>query len=102
MRFSKDSPVYKFRIPIRILASALDDMADFPFKDPDKVRCEKPALFLRGTKSYYITDEVIPLIGRFFPRFVLKDIEAGHWLISENPDAFRTGQITAIIEVDVC
>ncbi|KAH0563108.1 hypothetical protein GP486_002326 [Trichoglossum hirsutum] len=87
----KESPVYRFRIPLRILASALENMADFPFKDPDTARYEKPALFLRGTRSRYVSDEVIPLIGRFFPRFTLKDIEAGHWLISENPDAFRTG-----------
>ncbi|KAI9859382.1 MAG: hypothetical protein M1813_006719 [Trichoglossum hirsutum] len=93
VRSPNDSPIYKFRIPIKILASALDDVADFPFKDPDTVRCERPALFLRGTKSHYISDEMIPLIGRFFPRFTLRDVEAGHWLISENPDAFRTAVV---------
>ncbi|KAH0538624.1 hypothetical protein FGG08_004825 [Glutinoglossum americanum] len=61
VRPSGGSQAYKFRIPIKILASALDDMADFPLKDPDKAR------------------------------FALEDIEAGHWLISENPEAFRTG-----------
>jgi len=64
-------------------------LGDFPYKEPDKVRFEKPALFIRGTKSKYVSDDVIPLIGRFFPRFELVDIEAGHWVISENPEAFR-------------
>ena len=68
----------KFRIPINILQSALDRIGSFPFH-PDKVRCTKPALFVRGTKSHYVPDEVIPIIGRFFPMFTLKDVDAGHW-----------------------
>lgn len=72
------TPVLKLRIPVKILASALDKVAGFPFH-PDKVRFEKPALFIRGTKSHYVPDEVIPLIGRFFPYFCLKDVDAGHW-----------------------
>ena len=75
---SATTPSLKFRIPVKILARALDDMAGFPFH-PDQVRFEKPALFIRGTKSHYVPDEVMPLIGRFFPYFQLKDIEAGHW-----------------------
>jgi pimeloyl-ACP methyl ester carboxylesterase len=68
-------------------------MADFPFTDPDKTRFNKPALFVRGTKSHYVTDETIPIIGRFFPRFELVDVEAGHWVISENPEGFRRGEL---------
>ncbi len=82
----------KFRIPIQTLAASLDNMADFPFKDPDAARYEKPTLFLRGTRSHYVADDVIPLIGRLFPRFELKDIDSGHWVISENPEAFRKGE----------
>jgi len=32
---------------------------------------------------------VIPIIGQFFPKFELADVEAGHWVISENPEGFR-------------
>jgi hypothetical protein len=39
-----------------------------------------------------VPDEVIPLIGEFFPKFELVDVDAGHWLISENPEAFREGE----------
>ncbi|KAF8427328.1 prolyl oligopeptidase-like protein [Tirmania nivea] len=85
---SASAPSLKFRIPVKILARALDDMAGFPFH-PDKTRFEKPALFIRGTKSHYVPDEVIPLIGKFFPYFRLRDVEAGHWVISENPGKFR-------------
>lgn len=75
---SATTPPLKFRIPIKILARALDDTAGFPFH-PDKARFEKPALFIRGTKSHYVPDDVIPLIGRFFPYFRLRDVDAGHW-----------------------
>jgi pimeloyl-ACP methyl ester carboxylesterase len=86
------SEPFKFRIPVRTLAHALDDMADFPFKDPDTHRFNKRALIIRGTKSHYVPDETIPIIGRFFPRFELVDIEAGHWVITEKPEAFRKGE----------
>ncbi|KAJ4424621.1 hypothetical protein N0V82_000753 [Gnomoniopsis sp. IMI 355080] len=79
----------KFRVPIDILGKALNHMGDFPFKDPRQVRFEKPALFVRGTKSKYVPDEVLPVVGEFFPRFEVVDIDAGHWVISESPEAFR-------------
>lgn len=82
-------------MPLNILSRALDHMGDFPFKDPAEVRFAKPTLFVRGTQSTYVPDEVIPLIGQFFPRFELVDVEAGHWVISENPEAFRQGGRTS-------
>ncbi|KAL2262807.1 hypothetical protein VTK26DRAFT_9446 [Humicola hyalothermophila] len=84
-----DGKTQKFRIPLSILAKSLDHMGDFPFKDPTETRFVKPTLFVRGTLSKYVPDEVIPVIGQFFPRFELVDIEAGHWVISERPEEFR-------------
>lgn len=84
--------VQKFRVPLDILGRSLGNLGDFPFKDPNAVRFEKPALFVRGTQSKYVPDDVLPLIGQFFPRFRLADIDAGHWLISEQPEAFRKGK----------
>ncbi|KAF1346754.1 Alpha/Beta hydrolase protein [Delphinella strobiligena] len=85
----KEDGIQKFRIPVRYLANALDNMADFPFKDPDEARWNGPTLFVRGTKSHYVADEALPIIGRFFPRFEVKDIDCGHWIISERPEEFR-------------
>lgn len=81
----------KFRVPLDVLGKALANMGDFPYKDPGRARFEKPALFIRGTTSKYVPDEVLPAVGEFFPRFEVVDVEAGHWLISENPEAFRQG-----------
>jgi pimeloyl-ACP methyl ester carboxylesterase len=83
---------HKFKVPLRILGSTLDNLGDFPYKDPDEVRFEKPALFVRGTKSKYVPDEALPIIGKFFPKFELADIDAGHWVISEKPEDFRRGK----------
>ncbi|KAI1261290.1 alpha beta hydrolase fold family [Xylariaceae sp. FL1019] len=80
--------VFKSRIPLDIIAKGLDHIGDFPFRDPNTTRFEKPALFIRGSKSGYVPDESIPAIGQFFPRFRLVDVEAGHWVISENPTDF--------------
>lgn len=82
----------KFQIPIKILTNALDNMAAFPFVDPDEARFEGPTLVVRGTKSHYVADEMLPVVGRFFPKFELVDIEAGHWVISEKPEEFRKGK----------
>ncbi|KAF2637709.1 alpha/beta-hydrolase [Massarina eburnea CBS 473.64] len=89
-----------FKIPIKVLGNALDDMADFPFKNPDEVRFSKRALFIRGTKSHYVSDETLPIIGRFFPRFELADIESGHWVISEKPEEFIKTVVDFLQEKD--
>lgn len=90
----KEDGIQKFRIPVKYLANALDNMADFPFKDPDEARWNGPTLFVRGTKSHYVADETLPIVGRFFPRFEIKDIDCGHWIISERPEEFRQGEGT--------
>ncbi|OQO03541.1 hypothetical protein B0A48_10205 [Cryoendolithus antarcticus] len=88
----------KWRIPIKYLANALDNMADFPFRDPDEVRFAGPTLFVRGTKSHYVADEMLPTIGRFFPNFKLADVESGHWVISEKPEDFRKAVVEFLQE----
>ncbi|KAI1214961.1 alpha/beta-hydrolase [Annulohypoxylon truncatum] len=91
---SPERPHHRFRVPLDILGRSLGHLGDFPFKDPGAARFEGPALFVRGTKSTYVPDEVVPLIGQFFPRFRMVDVDAGHWLISEKPDDF----LQAVIE----
>jgi pimeloyl-ACP methyl ester carboxylesterase len=89
MYLPEGEKVRKFRIPLHTLGKALDNLGDFPYKNPNEIRFEKPALFVRGTQSKYVPDDVLPLIGQFFPKFRLVDVDAGHWLISEQPEAFR-------------
>jgi pimeloyl-ACP methyl ester carboxylesterase len=84
----------KWRIPIKYLSDSLNNMAD-----PDEARWEGPALFVRGTKSHYVADEMLPTIGRFFPRFQLRDVDCGHWVISEKPEDFRKGKSSDLVNI---
>lgn len=95
---SPNEDYLQFRIPIKTLAASLDSMGDFPFKDPDEARYDGPTLFIRGTQSHYVADDVLPLVGRFFPRFEIKDIPCGHWIISEKPEEFRKGIYLVLVE----
>jgi esterase len=47
---------------------------------------DKPTLFIRGSRSNYITDEDFPLIKSLFPQAEIATIEgAGHWVHAEKP-----------------
>lgn len=82
----------KFRVPLSVLGASLDDMADFPYREPGAVKYDGPTLVVRGTKSRYVGDDSIAAIKKFFPHSEIADVEAGHWLISENPEGFRQGR----------
>ena len=68
-------------------------MGDFPYKGSSDARFDGSTLVIRGSRSHYVADDVLPVIGQYFPRFLLKDIDSGHWVISEQPEAFRQGEI---------
>ncbi|KAL8678009.1 MAG: hypothetical protein Q9186_005608 [Xanthomendoza sp. 1 TL-2023] len=90
----------RLRIPIQTLASNIDKMGDFPFKNPDEACYKGPTLFVRGTQSHYVADDVLPVIGQFFPRFVGRDIECGHWVISERPEEFRQAVVSFLKDLE--
>ena len=52
------------------------------------MRSDKQALFIAGSSSDYITDEDSDAIVEVFPRARFVDIDAGHWLHAEQPEAF--------------
>ncbi|KAI4254079.1 MAG: hypothetical protein LQ352_003298 [Teloschistes flavicans] len=94
------SDVLVVRIPIKTLVSSLGKMGDFPFKDPHEACYKGPTLFVRGTRSHYVADDVLPAAGQFFPMFVVSDIDCGHWVISEQPEAFRRAVVTFLKDLD--
>ncbi|KAK7607720.1 Alpha/Beta hydrolase protein [Phyllosticta paracitricarpa] len=89
MKRRADDETLHFTIPLNYLAKSLDAMGDFPFKSPDEARYEGRTLMVRGTQSHYVSDETLPITGRFFPLFKRADIDCGHWVISEKPEEFR-------------
>lgn len=56
---------------------------------PAGIQFEKPALFIKGGRSAYITSEDKPLIDLHFPNSQLKEIPgAGHWVHAEKMNEF--------------
>ncbi|CUM62589.1 uncharacterized protein PRCAT00000141001 [Priceomyces carsonii] len=89
VRGKKDDPIIS-RIPLSIIGDAITKgkIASWPF-DPNYCKWSNgSALFIRGTNSEYVPDEYLQDIGAFFPNFEVKDIESGHWVISEKPNEF--------------
>lgn len=88
-RNKKDEPCTS-RIPLDVISRAITagNIASWPFDHSVSRWGRGPALFIRGTESSYVPDETIPDIGLYFPEFEVRDINAGHWLISEKPKEF--------------
>lgn len=89
----------KFRVPLSILGSALDNMGQFPFNHETDtgIKYDGPTLFIRGSKSKYVPDKTMPAIKTFFPNARVADIDAGHWVISEKPEDFRQGECAVLM-----
>ncbi|CAG8517407.1 10319_t:CDS:10 [Ambispora gerdemannii] len=89
LKRNPDTGIYKFRIPLDLLDDSLEELGGFPF-DSAHHTFHKPTLFVAGTKSNYVKPKVHPTIRTLFPEAVIVDIEAGHWVHAEKPQAFLT------------
>ncbi|GHA87059.1 alpha/beta fold hydrolase [Modicisalibacter luteus] len=49
-----------------------------------------PTLVLRGSRSDYVTDDLLPYLRQVLPKAEVVTLEAGHWLHSETPEAFQS------------
>lgn len=47
-----------------------------------------PTLFVKGSKSDYISEDDATAIRRLFPKAVVKTLDTGHWVHAEEPDGF--------------
>ncbi|KAI3402954.2 hypothetical protein KGF56_004207 [Candida oxycetoniae] len=85
----KTNEPIKSKIPLDIIGDAIAKgfIASWPYES-GKVRWTGPTLFIRGSQSDYVPDDIIPEIAMFFPNFEIRDIDCGHWVISESPDNF--------------
>ena len=79
---------WRWRVNWQAIQRDMEWLTGFVDLPDDKV-IDVPTLFLRGEKSDYIGDAEIEAIRRLFSKPTITTIEdAGHWLHSENPDAF--------------
>lgn len=74
-----------FRMNVNALAEHYDEIMQSDLKGV----FDKPTLFLKGEKSFYIEEGDLPMIRQYFPQAELQTIKnAGHWLHAENPNDF--------------
>ena len=76
-----NSLAWRFNLPvisdnIEKMGAAIDFISPF----------EKPALFIRGEKSNYVSKEDDPVIKKYFPNSEIRTApDAGHWIHADNP-----------------
>lgn len=83
--YQKKDKSFAWRFNLAVLTNHIADMGESVLD----ARFEGKTLFIRGTKSDYITDDHKKEIDLIFPHSSIADIEgAGHWLHAEKPDEF--------------
>ncbi len=84
----RDSGGFRWRLNLPALAQSMPALHDFPFRE-GKERFPGPALFVRGEKSDYVTENRFVAIRTHFPAAEIKTVPgAGHWVHAEKPKEF--------------
>jgi esterase len=76
---------FGWKINLPVLARNISKIG-FDLQFPGKF--EKPTLFIRGSKSRYVSDEDLPRIKEVFPLAELQTLDTGHWVQAEKPHEF--------------
>jgi esterase len=79
----KENNSLAWRFNLQAIAENIEKMSDeINFVQP----FEKPALFIRGENSNYISKDDGPLIKKYFPHAEIKTApQSGHWVHADNP-----------------
>jgi len=87
--YRKDKNVLSLRLNLEALVENVDEVGAAL---PPGLRFDKPTLFIKGSKSNYITADDKPLIDLHFPEAEILEIQnAGHWVHAENMEDFFNG-----------
>ena len=75
-----------FRFNLKVLSDKMEEIGD---NISSTASYSGPTLFLRGSKSEYVSANDLPEIKKHFPSAELDTVaNAGHWLHAENPEEF--------------
>jgi pimeloyl-ACP methyl ester carboxylesterase len=78
---------WRWQADLALLRRELPTIADFP--DLGEATFDHPVLWMAGARSPYVRPEHAPTMRRLFPRTTQVTIkDAGHWVHSEQPEAF--------------
>jgi pimeloyl-ACP methyl ester carboxylesterase len=81
-----DGDTFRWQANLELLRRELPTIGSFPDLD---ATFDRPVLWVAGDRSDYIRPEHEPAMRRLFPRTTLVTVKgAGHWVHSEQPEAF--------------
>jgi esterase len=87
LNFNKNSERYEWRPNLEVLLNSMPEITGFELDSTEIF--QKPALFIYGAHSDYITPENKQIISQHFSQSAFVELEnAGHWLHAEQPQAF--------------
>ncbi|KAF9790734.1 alpha beta-hydrolase, partial [Thelephora terrestris] len=78
----QNEPV-KFKVPLRILGNSLGELADFPQDLGGRTWRDGQVVAIKGRRSKYVNKHNFPIMQDMFPGAVLEELDAGHWVHSE-------------------
>lgn len=85
---SYDGETYTWRMNLEAIQAHYDDLNA---AIESETAYEKPALFIRGAASDYVTDDDVDDIRTLFPAARVETIDgAGHWVHADRPEALAT------------
>ncbi len=78
---------WRWQPNIDLLGDNLYDIGDWP--SPKGATWDRPTLLIAGAKSNFVPAEALPVMRDLFPKTQLVTLaDAGHWVHSEQPEAF--------------
>lgn len=78
-----ESGNFQWKMNLRVLKEHYNELSKAL---PTSAVCKKPALFVNGGKSSYVTEDDRPLIKHHFPNSLILTIKsAGHWIHADAP-----------------
>ena len=82
-----DGDAFRWQANLDLLRRELPTIGGFP--DVAGASSDRPVLWVAGDRSDYVRPEHAPVMRELFPRTTLVTIKgAGHWVHSEQPEAF--------------
>ncbi len=77
----EDSDTFAWRFNLPIIARDIEEVGLPIFGS-----CHLPILFVRGSRSNYLSDGQLPELKEQFPNAELVSLNTGHWIHAEDPD----------------
>jgi esterase len=80
-----ESGRFRWKVNLEVIKNNYDEIARAIESDRTFTH---PTLFVRGSRSGYVRDSDLPDIRKLFPQSEVADLETGHWVHAEAPEAF--------------